>query len=49
MSLGSNASAGSILETLNSTAPVILELLIGDWPRQDLLVCLDGSSGLTSA
>lgn len=38
MSLASNASAGSILEILNSTAPASLELPIGDWPRQDLWI-----------
>ena len=49
MSLASNASAGSILEILNTTAPATLELPIGDWPRQDLLDALAATTDLASA
>lgn len=49
MSLASNASAGSLLEILNTTAPATLELPIGDWPRQDLLDALAATTDLASA
>jgi hypothetical protein len=49
MSLASNSSAGSILETLNTMAPASLELPIGDWPRQELLDSLAATTDLALA